>query len=120
MPFRDWRGESRTLSTRAFEKPTDPQIRCGLVQLPAELRFKILHMLHRTPDKTIYALANTPVSDEKPTRTANYKENTMLSSQLLSCCQLLLVDGAYVLYEENRLQLAYEFRKVNSHMTAVK
>ena len=109
MPY-NWRGESRTLSTSAFEKATDPQIDCRLIQLPPELRFEILRILHLAPDKTIYRHGNTRTSKEEPTLEANYEKNTQLSSQLFRCCQLLLFDASYVLYEENKLEIQYKVR----------
>lgn len=111
MALKDYREMSRTMSSRSFQEPASAQTGCALMQLPVELRLQILRSLHRTSDRTIYTLANTPISEDKPARSANFRDNMQLSAQSLRCCQKLLGEAAHVLYNENVLQVECTFRR---------
>lgn len=94
------------ISMNTFQRPYNPQISSSLLQLPAELRSKILRLLllHRGTISPwswyIHVL--------DPERGANCYEPQrgdwlLLSAHILRCCQLIYRDGVAILYQENTI-----------------
>lgn len=90
-----------------FTQPCNPQSASRLIQLPAELRLKIMRMLHQN----VGPLDSTAVL---PTSTYDYSQHDSkdaerplveLSAQTLACCQVLKKEASSILYEENTLAI---------------
>lgn len=77
-----------------------------LLQLPAELRIKILRSLLKKP-KPIYARSSSSSSAKDGSDEFNQPHDLELSSQLLRTCQQLYEEGRHVLYNENVLCVEY-------------
>ncbi|KAK5953416.1 hypothetical protein OHC33_005360 [Knufia fluminis] len=84
-----------------FDLPTNTQASSNLLQLPAEIRLKILRLLHKraTPIENFEDIYGRREEAEYH----SYTLGLSLSSQLLQCCQALYNEGQHILYHENVL-----------------
>ena len=74
------------MATTTFTLTTNQQASSPLIQLPSELRIKILRQLHKSDEPIIEA-------------------TTTLSGQVLRCCQRLYTEAYHVLYAENTVSI---------------
>ena len=78
----------------SFQSPCDPQQSSRLLQLPAELRVKIIRLLCQSKEPV-------PGRQKRIRIASSASHNCNLSAQLLSCGQLLYSEASQVLYKEN-------------------
>lgn len=86
-----------SVPTRSFDSSARPQTDSTLLQLPVEVRIKILQCLMKSPN-----VISPPRID------AGHRELSLslsFSSQLLRCCQQLFIEGGEVLYGQNTVQI---------------
>ena len=93
----------------AFAQPCNPQTASRLIQLPPELRLKIMRMLHKNtgPLDSMVALPASTYHFSKRDYGDADRSVVELSTQMLACCQVLQREASPILYEENTLGIEY-------------
>jgi len=97
-----------TTTEQLFLLARNPQTSSCLIQLPAELRIKVLRLLLRSPNP-LTDLEEFGMESDGPDMTG-YEQGIELSAQLLLCCQQLHSEGHQILYGENTLYIHFEWR----------
>ncbi|KAK5084685.1 hypothetical protein LTR05_005763 [Lithohypha guttulata] len=94
------------LDARDFERQTDPQGQSDLLQLPGELRLKVLRYLLKSKDGRIRSYDESKLcSTNGRFPRKRYNKELPGSAQLLRTCQKLFWEGRDVLYTENTLSI---------------
>ena len=93
------------LDLREFQLPAQFSNQSKLLQLPAELRTKILRYLHKSSDSLPCVRTFLKSGSNIQQSWAAYRSSVSLSGQTLRVCQQLHDEGSYVLLKENTLSL---------------
>ena len=93
-------------SNSGFSKPQRSQKGSRLMQLPAEIRVKILRSLLKANESIVpFYNGSSDLTWGHQRDLVKYKDNTQLSAQVMRACQKLHGEAQHILYAENTLDI---------------
>lgn len=106
-----------TVFGQTFRSPVQSQSSSPFLQLPAELRVRVLRNLLKSESKELHAGCAVRCAESATFCEDKYHPGNQLLSQISRCCQSLYREGSAILYGENILQIrgATQFHQSTTH-----